>query len=287
MPAAARVSDLTTHGSPLSPGPGSTDVLIGGMPAWRAMIDQHACPMVNVSGADGVGSVTMGSPTVFINNQMACRVMDIVVEKPGLALGPINPIVLGCFTVMIGEAGMGVPSAPSVSMPSMTASSAPAGPSAPSTVPTEDEKALAAKPGSSPEQIAAREKVVRDFYEGKPGLGADRAAQDLKGVDLTQPVEVVNIPPPPTMTQFVRKATGKPGNFFDPIGNQPGSKLGLNDDPAIRVAKTFKTPNGQALRSTAAPIVDDWTNKAKPLKTAGGGVQMVVDSATRDQFKAI
>jgi hypothetical protein len=66
------------------------------------MIDQHACPAVSISGADGVGSVLMGSPTVFINNQMACRQMDIVIEKPGLALGPANPIMMGCPTVQIG-----------------------------------------------------------------------------------------------------------------------------------------------------------------------------------------
>jgi hypothetical protein len=81
--------------------------MIGGLPAWRTMIDQHACPAASVSGADGVGSVLLGSPTVLINNQMACRVQDIVVEKPGLAMGPVNPILMGCMTVMIGEAGMG------------------------------------------------------------------------------------------------------------------------------------------------------------------------------------
>lgn len=79
--------------------------MIGGQPAWRAMIDQHACPAASVSGADGVGSVMMGSPTVFINSQMACRQLDIVIEKPGLALGPINPILMGCPTVLIGDAG--------------------------------------------------------------------------------------------------------------------------------------------------------------------------------------
>jgi uncharacterized Zn-binding protein involved in type VI secretion len=99
---AARVTDLTTHGSPLAPGPGSPNVLIGGLPAWRAIIDQHACPVSSITGADGVGNVIMGSPTVFINFQMACRVMDIVVEKPGLAMGPVNPIVMGCPTVIIG-----------------------------------------------------------------------------------------------------------------------------------------------------------------------------------------
>ncbi len=109
MPPAARVTDPTTHGTPLAPGPGSVNVLIGDLPPWRAMIDQHACPAVSISGADGVGSVMMGSPTVLINNMMACRLGDIVVEKPGLALGPVNPIIMGEMTVIIGEVGMGSP----------------------------------------------------------------------------------------------------------------------------------------------------------------------------------
>jgi hypothetical protein len=53
----------------------------------------------------------MGSPTVLINNMMACRQGDIVVEKPGLALGPVNPILMGEPTVQIGEVGMGTPPA--------------------------------------------------------------------------------------------------------------------------------------------------------------------------------
>ena len=71
------------------------------------MIDQHACPAVSISGADGVGSVMMGSPTVLINNQMACRLGDIVMEKPGLAMGPVTPIIMGEMTVMIGITGQG------------------------------------------------------------------------------------------------------------------------------------------------------------------------------------
>jgi len=107
MPPAARITDSTTHGAPLAPGPGSPNVLIGNLPAWRALIDQHACPAVSVSGADGVGMVMMGSPTVLINNMMACRLGDIVVEVPGLAMGPANPIVMGEMTVMIGVPGQG------------------------------------------------------------------------------------------------------------------------------------------------------------------------------------
>lgn len=102
MSPAARLSDMTTHGTPLAPGTGSPDVLIGDLPAWRAIVDQHACAAVSLTGADGVGSVLVGSLTVYINMQQACRMGDIVVEKPGSVLGPMNPIVQGCPTVLIG-----------------------------------------------------------------------------------------------------------------------------------------------------------------------------------------
>jgi uncharacterized Zn-binding protein involved in type VI secretion len=107
------MTDPTTHGAPLAPGPGSANVLIGYMPAWRAIMDQHACPLVSITGPDGVGAVMVGSPTVLINNMMACRMGDIVLEKPGLAMGPANPIIMGCPTVMIGEVGMGAAGGPS------------------------------------------------------------------------------------------------------------------------------------------------------------------------------
>jgi hypothetical protein len=53
--------------------------------------------------------VMKGSLTVLINTQMACRMGDIVVEIPGLAMGPANPILMGCPTVLIGEMGPPAP----------------------------------------------------------------------------------------------------------------------------------------------------------------------------------
>jgi hypothetical protein len=58
----------------------------------------HACPIVKGLVPDMGGVVVVGSPTVWINFQMACRVLDQVVEIPG---GP-NPIIVGCPTVVIG-----------------------------------------------------------------------------------------------------------------------------------------------------------------------------------------
>jgi uncharacterized Zn-binding protein involved in type VI secretion len=98
MPLAARVGDSTSHGTPLSPGPGSVNVLIGGMPAWRATADFHTCPLVNPGPTPHVGgTVAIGSVTVLINNLPAARQGDSIVEA-----GPPNSIVMGCPTVMIG-----------------------------------------------------------------------------------------------------------------------------------------------------------------------------------------
>src|SRR5215467_11084897 len=102
---AARVTDATTHGSPLAPGAGSANVLIGTKPAWRAQMDFHACPIVKGMVHDIGGIVVVGSPTVLINSMMACRVSDMVVEFPG---GP-NPIAMGATNVCIGDAGTVAP----------------------------------------------------------------------------------------------------------------------------------------------------------------------------------
>lgn len=96
MPLAARVTDQTAHGTPLS-GPGSPNVLIGGLPAWRANVDFHACPLSSGPAPHVGGVVQPGSPTVLINGMPAARQGDTIVES-----GPPNSIVAGCPTVNIG-----------------------------------------------------------------------------------------------------------------------------------------------------------------------------------------
>jgi uncharacterized Zn-binding protein involved in type VI secretion len=97
MPPAARVGDVTSHGTPLAPGPGSFNVLIGGMPAWRVGSDVHTCPLVTGVVPHVGGVVAVGSVTVLINNLPAARQGDMVVEA-----GPPNTIAMGCPTVIIG-----------------------------------------------------------------------------------------------------------------------------------------------------------------------------------------
>jgi len=95
---AARIGDQTSHGTPLAPGPGSVNVLIGSKPAWRATSDTHVCPLVDPPGKPHVGGVVaMGSTTVLINSLPAARQGDQVVEA-----GAPNAILLGEPTVLIG-----------------------------------------------------------------------------------------------------------------------------------------------------------------------------------------
>lgn len=94
---AARVGDQTSHGTPLGPGPGLPTVLIGGMPAWRAGSDVHACPLSDGPKPHVGGVVVVGSATVLIGGLPAARQGDQVVE----ASAP-NVIAIGAPTVLIG-----------------------------------------------------------------------------------------------------------------------------------------------------------------------------------------
>jgi uncharacterized Zn-binding protein involved in type VI secretion len=101
MPAAARVGDMTSHGTPLTPlvpgVMGSPNVLIGGQPAWR-VTDVHVCPQVSVLVPHVGGAVQKGSTTVLINNRPAARQGDVITEGGG---GP-NAIAMGLLNVQIG-----------------------------------------------------------------------------------------------------------------------------------------------------------------------------------------
>jgi uncharacterized Zn-binding protein involved in type VI secretion len=94
---AARVGDPTGHGTPLAPGPGSSTVLVGGRPAWRAGSDTHSCPLFDGPRPHVGGVVAVGSSTVLIEGLPAARQGDQVVEA-----GAPNLISLGEPTVLIG-----------------------------------------------------------------------------------------------------------------------------------------------------------------------------------------
>lgn len=94
---AARVADLTSHGTPLGPGPGCLTVYIEGKPAWRALADTHVCPLFDGPKPHVGGVVMIGSMTVQIGGMFAARQGDMVVE-----VGAPNSIAMGAPTVLIG-----------------------------------------------------------------------------------------------------------------------------------------------------------------------------------------
>jgi uncharacterized Zn-binding protein involved in type VI secretion len=94
---AARIGDLTSHGTPLGPGPGCANVLIAGQPAWRCVADTHACPLSDGPKPHAGGVVSTGSLSVRIGGVFAARQGDLVVEA-----GAPNAIAQGAPTVLIG-----------------------------------------------------------------------------------------------------------------------------------------------------------------------------------------
>ncbi len=293
---AARITDM--HICPkTNPGPvphvggpivmGSPNVLIGNLPAARVG-DMAVC----VGPPD---KVSAGSSGVLINGKQAARLGDSTAHG--------GKIVMGMPTVLVGGGGGGggstggstdtsvkstVTAGSPVGAAAAVVSGAAAAPSsgAPgSSAPTPEDVELAKTPGNTPEQRAARTKVAKAFYKSEPSLGEKRFKQQVKGIDLSQPVEVVEFPPPDTMQQYVRETHQSPGNFFDPVGGQSADALGVSSEG--RVSKTFKTPKGKGLMSTSAPIKDDWTNADNPVMCKGGGKQIIVGSDTKSKFKPV
>jgi RHS repeat-associated protein len=155
---------------------------------------------------------------------------------------------------------------------------------------------LAAENVDTPAHRAARDQVAREFFDSN-GMAADYPSA-RNGIDMTKPVRIVNYPPPSQVNQYVRNPSPthpkpKLGNWVDPKGGQSGDELGLNTDPAFRTPATANVPpraDGtprQALESTAAPIVDKWTDKANPLPTKGGGTQWTITPNDRADLVAV
>lgn len=154
------------------------------------------------------------------------------------------------------------------------------------------DRELAAQPNASPddglndEREQARRRVADDFYQQHSGMDQDRINSHTNGIDFTQPVEATNIPPPPQVECNMWPGNNpQPGNYFAPPGTD-ASTLGINpnaynrDTGGVepRPVGTFTPPASgtPALRSTAAPVTDDWSDSSNPYQADGGGTQYYV-----------
>ena len=86
------------------------------------------------------------------------------------------------------------------------------------------------------------------------------------------------------MTQYVN-SHGYPGNWFDPLSNQTADMLGISMEG--RTLKSFKVVEGTGLKSTAMPVIDNWTTKGKSVLTKGGGTQLFVNDSIKLEISKI
>ncbi len=91
MPYAARVGDVSNHGGTVV-GPGSPNVLIGGMPA-AVITDMHVCVLPPAGHQPTSSPFVVGSTTVMIGGKPALRVGD--------SCGCGASAVVGCPTVSV------------------------------------------------------------------------------------------------------------------------------------------------------------------------------------------
>lgn len=101
MPAAARVSDATSHGKPLGPGPGSSDVNIGYAKAWRAL-----------PGGVGDGVETASNA--------AKQLMDAPMLRPPDAASPLADVMSGLAESAAASAEVGNAAAVGATSAAMT-----------------------------------------------------------------------------------------------------------------------------------------------------------------------
>lgn len=140
------------------------------------------------------------------------------------------------------------------------------------------QRSLAAKPGNSPAQVAARREVLyRELT--RPTVGRDGkvytpsradAASKVQGSDLNQPVRVRTLDRDTQYQQFRNQGQEGVGNWQAKAGSSP-DELGLGEYGYNRGAGelqpkevvTVTVPKGtRVVESTAAPITDTWSASA-------------------------
>lgn len=95
MPNAARKTDTTAHGLPLSPGPGSPDIDIGFLPAWRALpsgvgasVEAASNAMDSLIGTSTLTPANAAKPLADIAKALAESAANAAVEGNPSAIGP-------------------------------------------------------------------------------------------------------------------------------------------------------------------------------------------------------
>ena len=129
----------------------------------------------------------------------------------------------------------------------------------------------------------AQRSVALDFYAAN-GFSNARAFEHMRGIDFSQPVEVVTLPKGTEVVQY--KLPGAPvGKYFSPP-EAVGSSVGIYTSGRQRVS-FFATRDVRALKSKAAPMVDDYSmaEHGWQIETEGGEIQYFTPDNSAWQMK--
>jgi len=118
-------------------------------------------------------------------------------------------------------------------------------------------------------QNAQKMRTTVDFME-KHGASPVDVQNFARATDFSRPVEVVTIAPGKSITQRVRSEQ-KPGHYYSDVG-VASERVGV--DATNRVHRRFETTGPvTALRSTSAPVMDNFTIRPKRTGVRGGNSQ--------------
>lgn len=126
-PPAARINDMTAHGTPLVPGPPSSNVIIGGQPAWLGMSAAAAAALAAViaDGAKDIADKTakaaaaasLGPAAAAAAQAKVADATKQAAENTAAAMSGSGASVIACpmLTVLVPH-GIGVVMAPSTTV---------------------------------------------------------------------------------------------------------------------------------------------------------------------------
>lgn len=281
-------------GGPIT-GPGVPTVLIGGVPA-AVMGDMCTC----VGPPD---TIVLGSTGVFIGGKPAARMGDQCAHG--------GTIVVGCPTVLIGEAagggGGGISVMPvNVLLEVMNMLPPKQQQQAAQIVVLKEAAANGYSPvnmnvNSMEDVMQQRKDIAKKFYkDNNPQMTDEQVSSHVNGIDLTHPVLIVEIPPEGDgpegriLYQYQKmKSNGEilTGKYFTNDNNATPSMLGISDkynvpdenwnktDAIKTVEKTVievVPPPKKALKSISKKIDDTWSLKNDIVATEGGATQMYI-----------
>jgi len=130
--------------------------------------------------------------------------------------------------------------------------------------------------------IAKRKALAAQFYLDS-GMTNEAAELHMQGIDFNYPVDVITVKKGGIIYQWQRNSDAI-GNYFASEAVSP-TRLGINPDyrigfmPDLRKKILYKyrlKDNVEALSSTAASVIDDWSDFLNEYSAKGGGKQLFI-----------